>query len=69
MAIKTYEEQLEEVQTAISDILLGAQEASYNGQKVRKVDLESLQNREEFLINKLRMQKRGGIRVRGGTPV
>ncbi len=34
--MKSYKEQLEEIQKAISDILSGAQEASYNGQKVKK---------------------------------
>lgn len=68
MTIKTYQQQLEEVQAAISDILIGAQEATYNGQRVRKADLDMLQKREEWLVNKITSQKRGGIRVRGGTP-
>lgn len=68
MTIKTYQQQLEEVQAAISDILTGAQEANYNGQRVRKADLDMLQKREEWLVNKITSQKRGGIRVRGGTP-
>lgn len=66
--IKSYQEQLAEVQTAISEILTGAQEASYNGQRVRKADLDMLQKREEWLVNKITSQKRGGIRVRGATP-
>lgn len=66
--LKTYEEQLLEVQQAISDILTGAQEASYNGQRVRKADLDMLQKREEWLIKQIKNQKRGGIRVRGATP-
>ncbi|MFI3241209.1 MAG: hypothetical protein R3Y43_01420 [Alphaproteobacteria bacterium] len=69
MAIKTYTEQLEEVQQAITDVLTNAQEASYNGQKVKKADLDMLQAREEWLQNKLLSQKRGGIRVRGATPL
>ena len=51
--IKTFEEQLAEVQQAITDILTGAQEASYNGQKVRKADLIALQAREEYLQKKV----------------
>lgn len=66
--IKSYEEQLIEVQQAISDILSGAQEASYNGQKVRKADLIALQQREEYLQNKVAQKRRGGICVRGATP-
>ena len=50
--IKSYEEQLIEVQQAISDILSGAQEAK----------------REEYLQNKVAQKRRGGIRVRGATP-
>ena len=67
--IKTYEEQLEEVQQAISDILLNAQEAWYNGQRVRKANLATLQQRERYLMAKVHRRKSGGIRVRGGTPV
>lgn len=66
--IKTFEEQLAEVQQAITDILTGAQEASYNGQKVRKADLIALQAREEYLQKKVAASRRGGIRVRGATP-
>ena len=66
--IKSYEEQLIEVQQAVTDILTGAQEASYNGQRVRKADLDMLQKREEWLIKKLENKNRGGIRVRTGVP-
>lgn len=69
MNIKTFQQQLEEVQNAITDILTGAQEATYNGQRVRKADLDMLQKREEWLVNKVTSQKRCGIRVRGATPV
>ncbi len=41
--MKSLEEQLSEVQQAISDILIGAQEASYNGQRVKKADLAILE--------------------------
>lgn len=67
--IKTYEEQLVEVQQAITDVLTGAQEASYNGQRVRKADMVVLQDRERWLLAKVNRKKNGGIRVRGGTPV
>lgn len=66
--MKSYEEQLEEVQQAISDILTGAQEASYNGQRVRKADLDMLQNREVWLTKQIKTNRRGGIRVRTGVP-
>jgi hypothetical protein len=67
--LKTLEEQLTEVQQAISDILLNAQEAWYNGQKVRKADLATLEQREKRLLVQIKRKNRGGIRVRGVTPV
>ena len=67
--MKTLEEQLTEVQQAISDILLNAQEAWYNGQKVRKADLATLEQREKRLLAQIKRKNRGGIRVRGATPV
>jgi hypothetical protein len=67
--VKTLEEQLTEVQQAISDILLNAQEAWYNGQKVRKADLATLEQREKRLLVQIKRRNRGGIRVRGVTPV
>ncbi|MBU6141366.1 MAG: hypothetical protein KGP29_07450 [Proteobacteria bacterium] len=67
--MKTLEEQLTEVQQAISDILLNAQEAWYNGQKVRKADLVTLERREKRLLVQIKRKNRGGIRVRGATPV
>lgn len=66
--MKSYQEQLNEVQEAITGILTGAQEATYNGQRVRKADLAALQQREQWLINQINMQKRGGIRVRTAVP-
>lgn len=66
--MKTCEQQLEEVQAAITDILTGAQEASYNGQRVRKADLDMLQKREEWLAKQIASARRGGIRVRSATP-
>ena len=38
----TYQQQLTEVNTAITEILSGAQEYWYNSRKVRKADLEFL---------------------------
>jgi hypothetical protein len=67
--LKTLEEQLTEVQQAISDILLNAQEAWYNGQKVRKADLATLEQREKRLLVQIKRKNRGGIRVRCATPV
>jgi len=66
--MKTLEERLEEVQQAITDILTGAQEASYNGQRVRKADLPALLQAEKHYENAIKNSKRR-IRVRGATPV
>lgn len=67
--MKTYEQQLSEVQQAITDILTGAQEASYNGQRVTKASLDTLQKREEWLIKQIKTNKRSGIRVRNVVAV
>ena len=67
--MKNYEQQLSEVQQAITDILTGAQEASYNGQRVTKASLDTLQKREEWLIKQIKADKRAGIRVRNVVAV
>ena len=66
--MKSLEEQLSEVQQAISDVLNNAQEASYNGQRVKKADLAILEQREKRLLVQIKRKKRGGIRIRGITP-
>ena len=66
--MKSLEEQLTEIQQAISDIVTGAQEAWYNGQKVRKADLTILENRENTLLRRLRRKSTGEIRVRNIIP-
>ena len=66
--MKSPEEQLTEVQQAISDIITGAQEVSYNGQKVIKADLSILEKRESTLLRRVRRKNTGGIRVRNITP-
>jgi len=66
--MKSLEEQLTEIQQAISDIVTGAQEAWYNGQKVRKADLAILENRENTLLRRLRRKNTSGIRVRNIIP-
>ena len=49
MAIKTTEEQLEEVQTAISKVMTG-QSYSIGGRSLTRADLKSLMEREEILL-------------------
>ena len=66
--MKSFEEQLNEVQQAISDVLIGAQEASYNWQRVKKADLAILEVREKRLLVQIKRKSRGGIRVRNIIP-
>lgn len=66
--MQTLEQQLTQVQQAIADIITGAQEVWYNGQKVRKADLSMLEKRESTLLRRLRRKNSGGIRVRNITP-
>ncbi len=55
--LKSYGEQLEEVQSAISAIQSGSQEyqigSATGGRKLRKADLESLFQREKWLVGQL----------------
>ena len=69
MAIKTYTEQLESVQAAIEAIETGAQSYSAEGQSVTRADLNALYAREARLQKLVARESRGGIRVRGATPV
>jgi hypothetical protein len=66
--MQTPEEQLTEIQTAISQIITGAQEVWYNGQRVRKADLAILEKRESTLLRRVRRRSTGGIRTRLITP-
>ena len=63
----TYQEQLDSVQSAISQIESGAESVSFNGRSVRYADLSTLYNRERWLRRMVDREARGGIRVRGAT--
>ena len=52
MAIKTIEEQLEEVQSAITALLSGVESYTIDGNTFRRSSLGDLQKREEYLRNK-----------------
>jgi len=68
MAVKTYAEQLEEVQTAIAKAEK-AQSFSIKDRSASMGDLETLYKRETWLRRMATREARGGgIRVRGGTP-
>lgn len=63
MAIKTYTQQLEELQTAIQKIELGAQSYSHEDLHVTRGDLQAMYKREERLrVLAEREAKGGGIR-------
>ena len=69
MTVKTNLAELEEVQTAISKILLKGQTWSATGQALTRADLDSLYQRQRELIPLVaRDTEGGGIRLRGATP-
>jgi hypothetical protein len=74
MAIKTYSEQLEEVQDAISKIQTQGQSYSMDKGGVNvaltRAHLPSLYDRERYLLQMVRREQNGGgIGVRFATPV
>lgn len=70
MTIKTYTEQLEEVQAAISAILTGAQQYSYEGRQITRAHLASLWRQETRLRLLVKREAAGGgVSVYGATPV
>lgn len=66
MAIKTYVEQLEEIQAAISSIVGGAQAHSINGRSMTKADLGVLyqMQKEVYPLAMAEQENRTGARVR-----
>jgi len=69
MAILTYTEQLEQVDTAITAILTGAQSYSVAGRTKTNADLRTLMEERKRLQILVQRETDGGINVRGGTPV
>lgn len=65
-AVIDYEARLSKVQTAIDAILTGGHsEYEIEGQRVTKLDLESLQAEEQRLIGRInRLARRGGAFTR-----
>lgn len=63
MATKTYQEQLEEVQAAITAVLTRGQSHDTNGRSFSRADLAELRRMENDLRRKVARQKRGGIRI------
>lgn len=69
MAILTYTEQLEQVDTAITTILTGAQSYSVGGRSKTNADLNTLMSERKRLQILVQRETDGGMRVRGVTPV
>lgn len=65
----TNQEMLDQVQTAISDILTKGQSFAINNRRLDRANLEDLQKREEVLLARVGRESRGGIRVRRVTPI
>jgi hypothetical protein len=70
MAVLTYTEQLEQIDTAITAILTGAQSYSIGNRSKTSGDLRTLMDeRKRLQVLADRETDGGGIRVRGVTPV
>ncbi len=61
VSIKTWGEQLTEVQNAISAVIGGSQRYEINGRSVQRADLEWLHKREQYLT--IQLQTYGDVRV------
>lgn len=66
MAVKTYSEQLESVQTAIAAIEAGNQSISILGRTFTKGDLSTLYARERYLRRQVARETRGGLKTQRG---
>ena len=62
-------EELTQIETAISAILVRGQSAGIRDNSVTRADLRTLYQRRDQLTARIARTARGGIRVRGATPV
>lgn len=69
MTIATDQDELVLVNAAIEQILTRGQDLSIRDNQVRKANLETLYKRKDVLVARVDRALRGGIRIRGGTPV
>jgi hypothetical protein len=67
MALKTTLEQLEEVQTAISNVMDG-QDISYNGKRLTLANLGLLTARENMLLERYNREQGRGLTINHGIP-
>jgi len=69
MAIKSYAEQLEEVQAAISAIVTGAQNYAIGNRSLTRANLDTLYKQEERLLGMVGRQNGTAGQVRGITKI
>jgi len=62
--LKTYTEQLEEIQECITNVLTLGQSVMSGDKKMGRADLDSLQQREAWLIPRVAKEKSKGKRNR-----
>jgi len=67
MALKTTLEQLEEVQTTISNVMNG-QEVLAAGKRLTLADLSALEKREEKLLARYNREQGRGLSINYGIP-
>ena len=68
MAIKTYAEQLEDVQATIQRIEQNGQSYGIGGRNLTRADLGRLYQREEWLRRRVDRAARGGVRLQSVVP-
>lgn len=64
MAIKTYAQQLEEVQATIGRIEKSGQSYTVGDRSLTRADVETLYARERFLRTQADRESRGGVQVK-----
>jgi hypothetical protein len=69
VTITTDQEELILVNSAIEQILTRGQDMTIRDNRVTKASLEVLYKRKDALQSRVDRALRGGIRIRGGTPV
>lgn len=68
MAIKTFTEQLESVQSTITKIETSGQAYDVEGRRLTRADLKTLYDREKWLRRRAAREDRGGARTRQVSP-
>lgn len=67
----TAEEELAEIEAAISKVLTTGKEVTYNGNRLVRADVEKLYMRKDQLISEINRKNNSGgkIRMRFGVPL